>query len=100
MPHPACPVPGRCTWGAAQVAGPGDPEAQRRDRWHPDGHSRSAGVLNHLEGLRGLVAGAVGGGDGQGSAEGVVGVEGIGVRAGCGDGAARAAVASGKAFNP
>jgi hypothetical protein len=63
---------------------PGDPEAQRRDRWHLDGHRRSAGVLHHVEGLRGLVAGAVGGGDGQGGAQGVVGVEGIGVRPGCG----------------
>jgi hypothetical protein len=44
-----------------------------------------------MEGLRGLVAGAVGGGDGQGGAEGVVGVEGIGVRAGCGSRAAQRA---------
>ncbi|MEJ2557322.1 MAG: hypothetical protein P8186_14035 [Anaerolineae bacterium] len=50
--------------GLLILAGPGDPEAQRRDRWHPDGHRRSAGVLNHVEGLCGLVAGAVGGGDG------------------------------------
>jgi hypothetical protein len=55
-----------------------------------DGHGGSAGVLHHGEGQCGLVAGAVGGGDGQGSAEGVVGVEGIGVRAGCSGRAAQA----------
>jgi hypothetical protein len=77
--------------GLLILAGPGDPEAQRRDRWHLDGHGRSTGVLHHVEGLRRLVAGAVGGGDGQGSAEGVVGVEGIGVGAGCGGRGARRA---------
>jgi hypothetical protein len=76
--------------GLPILAGPGDPEAQGCDLWHLDGHRRSTGVLHHVEGLCGLVAGAVGSGDGQGGAEGVVGVEGIGVGAGPGDGTAQA----------
>jgi hypothetical protein len=75
--------------GRRVLPGPGDPEAQGRDRWHLDGHGGSGGILHHAQGLRGLVAGAVGGGDGQGSAEGVGRVEGIGMRPGCGDGAAQ-----------
>jgi hypothetical protein len=57
---------------------------------HGDGHRGRDGILEEGEGLRGLVAGAVGGGDGQGSAEGVVGVEGIGMRPGCSGRAAQA----------
>jgi hypothetical protein len=45
-----------------------------------DGHRGRDGILEEGEGLRGLVAGAVGGGDSQGGAQGVPGVEGVGVR--------------------
>jgi hypothetical protein len=69
--------------GLAVLPQPGDAEVKRGHGRRGDGHRGRDGILEEGEGLRGLVAGAVGGGDGQGGAQGVVGVEGIGVRAGC-----------------
>jgi hypothetical protein len=62
------------------LAGPGHLEAERRGGGDLDAGRRSHGVPDHGEGLRGRVAGAVAGGDGQRGAKGVVGVEGIGMR--------------------
>jgi hypothetical protein len=59
---------------------PGDAEVERGHGRYGDGHRGRDGILEEGEGLRGLVAGAVGGGDGQGGAQGVPGVEGVGVR--------------------
>ncbi|MEJ2559424.1 MAG: hypothetical protein P8186_25070, partial [Anaerolineae bacterium] len=68
LPAPAPGLPSLCRADMCrqdgQAPGPGDPEAQRRDRWHPDGHRRSASVLNHAEWLRGDASRPVGGGDG------------------------------------
>jgi predicted nucleic acid-binding protein len=43
---------------------PGDAEVERDHGRHGDGHRGRDGILEEGEGLRGLVAGAVGGGDG------------------------------------
>jgi hypothetical protein len=73
------------------VPGPGDAEVERGHGRRGDGHGGRDGIFEEGEGLRGLVAGAVGGGDGQGRAEGVGRIEGIGVRRHCGDDAAQRA---------